>query len=63
MKLLLDLFFEKNKNFGMKTKLDFFFGCALFIYNGPIFMVNVFFVVSVTDLGSMQQDVARVLVH
>jgi hypothetical protein len=40
-----------------------FFGSPLFIYDGPTYMTNVFFVVSVIDSRSMQQDVARMLVH
>jgi hypothetical protein len=49
--------------FGMRTKLDDIFLCALFTYDGPTYMTNAFFVVSVTDSGSTQQDVAGVLAH
>jgi hypothetical protein len=40
-----------------------FFWCALFTYDGPTYLTNAFFVVSVTDSGSTQQDVAGVLAH
>jgi hypothetical protein len=40
-----------------------FFGCVFLIYDGPTYMTNVFVVVNVIDLGSTQQDVARVFAH
>jgi len=40
-----------------------FFWCALFTYDGPTYLTNAFFVVSVTDSGSTQQDIAGVLAH
>ncbi len=69
MKLLLDYLFSFLDLvnfilfFGTRTKLDDFFWCALFTYDGPIYLTNAFFVVSVTDSGSTQQDVAGVLAH